>query len=235
MSWNCTLTEERLSDFLDGTLPPEESAAFSEHGAGCGVCTLMVAEVGEMVGRMQRTPFVQEPPLLLTKILAATLGPRKQERASEGFFGWLSAIWQPRFAMGVATVAASFIIVVHAGGTKSNKNALNPVNVMRAANRQAHLTYAHGVKFVNDLRLVYEIQSRLASQPKLTPGPSGGPSSSEPRPGVEPQSRFSEPRQESRVVLPAGHRDTRGGSQLASVFAAGLSKEPSNAVPRSFL
>ena len=49
MSWNCTLTEERLSDFLDGTLSPEEMAGFSAHSAGCGACTLMVAEVSEMV------------------------------------------------------------------------------------------------------------------------------------------------------------------------------------------
>src|SRR5580658_5960819 len=100
MNWTCALTEERLIDFLDGTLSPEEAAAFSAHNAGCGVCTLMVSEVGELVGRMQRTPFVAEPPRLVNQILAATAGARKQERVSGGFFGWLSAIWEPRFAMG---------------------------------------------------------------------------------------------------------------------------------------
>ena len=33
MNWNCTLTEERLSDFLEGALSPEENAAFSAHRA----------------------------------------------------------------------------------------------------------------------------------------------------------------------------------------------------------
>ena len=176
---------------------------------------------------MQRTRFCwpRASRCVLTKILAATLGPRKQARASEGLFGWLSGIWQPRFAMGVVTVAASVIIVFHAGGPKSNKNALNPVNVMRAANRQAHLTYAHGVKFVNDLRLVYEIQSRLASQPELTPGPSGGPSSSEPSASVEPQSHVPEPRQESRVVLPAepSRYSRRSAGTRICFHASGLS------------
>ena len=166
MNWNCTLTEERLSDFLDGALLPEEAAAFSAHAAGCASCTKLVAQVNGLVSRMQQTPLVEAPPQLARKILEATLGPRKQNPASAGWFGWLHAILEPRFAMGIVTVAASVVIVFHAAAASTSKTNLNPFNLVRDANRQVHLTYARGAKFVNTLRVVYEIQSRLTSQPE---------------------------------------------------------------------
>jgi hypothetical protein len=47
---------------------------------------------------------------------------------------------------------------------------LNPVNLYRSADRQAHLAYAKGSKFVGDLRVVYEIKSRLEpSEQESTP------------------------------------------------------------------
>ncbi len=161
MDWNCTLTEERLSDFLEGALSPEEAAAFSAHAAGCANCTKLVAQVSGLVSRMQDVPQVEEPAQLRRKILDATLGPRKQKPAAQGLFGWLPLIWQPRFAMGIVTVAASFVIVFHAATASASKTSLNPVNLVRGAIRQVHLTYARGAKFVNTLRVVYEIQSRL--------------------------------------------------------------------------
>ena len=49
MNWDCTDTEERLSDFLDETLSEEEAAAFSAHAAGCAKCAQLVAQVGGLV------------------------------------------------------------------------------------------------------------------------------------------------------------------------------------------
>ena len=58
----------------------------------------------------------------------------------------------------------SFAIVIHTSGmtpAKLKKADFNPISIARSANRTAHLIYARSVKFVNDLRVVYEIQSRL--------------------------------------------------------------------------
>ena len=74
--------------------------------------------------------------------------------------------------MGVATVVATLLIVLYTAGispAKLKKVDLNPANVFRTANRQVHLTYARSAKFVNDLRVVYEIQTRL--QPDAEPSP----------------------------------------------------------------
>lgn len=164
MDWNCTLTDERLSDFLDGQLPAGELAAFSAHRKTCATCEGLVTRVGALVSEMRRLEPVEEPAHLATKILGATLGPRASVQGWKRWFTWMPTLWQPRFAMGIATVAACCIIVVQAGGVtpaKLKKANLNPADMFRAANRQVHLTYARGVKFVNDLRVVYEIQSRL--------------------------------------------------------------------------
>ena len=44
---------------------------------------------------------------------------------------------------------------------------LSPASVFHNADRQAHLVYARGTKFVSDLRVVYEIQSRLRQDNEL--------------------------------------------------------------------
>lgn len=174
MDWNCTLTEERLSEFLEGQLPAAELAAFSTHSKTCATCAGLVARVGGLVSEMRGLELVEEPEDLSRKILDATLGPRASQEGWRRWFAWVPTLWQPRFALGIATVAACCIIVVQAGGVtpgKLKKANLNPADAFRAANRQVHLTYARGVKFVNDLRVVYEIQSRLEPATPSQPAP----------------------------------------------------------------
>jgi len=223
MNWNCTLTEERLSDFLEGTLAPEEAAAISTHAAGCADCSKLIAQVSGLVSLMQQAPPIEVPAQLQRKILDATLGPQKQPAESQGMFGWLGFLWQPRFAVGIVTVAASFVIVFHAA-TAPGSN-LNPVNLVRGANRQAHLTYARGVKMVNNLRVVYEIESRMsppesmsepvtppASQPAIEPQPG------HPQPGVEPR--------EKSEAVPHTQRSGRSTPELAQLVSRPNRFEP---------
>ena len=216
MDWNCTLTEERLSDLLDASLLPDEAAAYSAHAVGCARCAKLVAQVGGLVTRMQRSALVEEPPALVGKILDATLGPRKQTRVSPGWSGWLSAIWQPRFAMGLVTAAASLVIVAHALGSAAGKSGMNPVNLVRGANRQAHLTYAHTAKFVNDIRLVYEIESRFEPDEDQESAPSATPPAQTPSATPQP----SEPQPKSEAAPRSGIRTTRSHGLYALASAS---------------
>src|ERR1700733_9429709 len=222
MDWNCTFTEERLSDYLEGKLLPVEAAAFSAHTADCANCTETVALVGGLVNRMRKMPMVEEPPQLIAKILDATLGPRTQKESWFRWLGWISVLWQPRFVLGLGAAVASVVIVSYAAGltpAKLKKADLSPANVFRSANRQAHLTYARGAKFVNDLRVVYEIQSKL--QPEPQPLPVSNP---EPPPNQEHNSQppNTTPQQKSQTGPPPSRTQVRTAPMFAFLLTESL-------------
>ncbi len=178
MEWNCTLTEERLSDYLEGRLSAEESATLIAHREHCERCAETVDQVHELLADMHALEPLQEPAHLQARILDATLGPRVKKATWRRWFRWTPMIWRPRFAIGLATVAVCATIVIQAGGvlpTKMHKADVNPADIVRSINRQAHLTYAQGARFVNNLRVVYEIESRLETQnpPQRSPGQPG--------------------------------------------------------------
>jgi anti-sigma factor RsiW len=172
MRFDCAQIEERLSDYLDGMLGPEEAREFSAHADSCSRCAPLVKSVSGVVSRMRALEPVEAPPQLISKILEQTLGPGAEKQGWRAWFGWLPVLWRPRFAMGAISVFATFFLLIQASGTHAtrfNVAALSPVNLYHSADRQAHLIYARSAKFVNDLRVVYEIQSRL--RPDQTPAP----------------------------------------------------------------
>ena len=225
MDWNCTLTEERLSDYLERALEPEEAAAFAAHMKTCATCAGLVSRVSGLVKEMRGLEMVEQPPHLVAKILDATVGSKPSKEGWRRWFAWAPAMMQPRFAMGIATVAACCVIVVQAGGVTPNKLRkanLNPADVLRAANRQAHLTYARGVKFVNDLRVVYEIQSRL----EPSPAPQAIPPSPQQEPEVKPQ-----PNPQQKSETQPGHSEARSDKVFASLMLGNLPLGPDRSQP----
>ena len=216
MSWNCKISEERLSEYLDGMLSPSDAATFAAHAGGCADCSRLVARVGGLVGQLHKLEQLEEPPQLIQNILDATIGPRIQEEGWKKWFSWVPLLWQPRFVMGVVTVAATLAIVIHSSGitpAKIKRADFNPVSLYRSANRQVHLTYARSVKFVNDLRVVYEIQSRLQ------PGPEPSPAS-QPLPEPQPQQPSGTPQQKSEKDPPRDRSHMRSGSMFAVLLPA---------------
>jgi hypothetical protein len=178
MTWTCIQIEERLSEYLDGLLPAAEQREFRAHVDACPHCAPLLAQVTHVIGRLRTLDPEPVPAALVSKILDQTLGPRKTKR---DWFGWLPMLWQPRFAMGTVTVLATLLIIFQAAGVRRSDITaanLNPVRIFHAADSHAHLAFARGVKFVNDLRVVYEIQSRL--QPANNPAPNNTQPSSAP-------------------------------------------------------
>lgn len=215
MSWSCIQVEERLSDHLDGALTQAEQLEFQQHVASCPKCAPLVAQVALAIGRVQKLEQEEVPAKLVSNILDKTLGPRKAKR---DWMSWLPILWQPRFAMGVATALATLLIIFQAtGGLKPNGGGLadlNPVNLYNAVDRHAHLAFARTVKFVNDLRVVYEIQSRL--QPANNPAPAG----------QQPAPAPSQPEQKN----PNESRQNQSSLQRVALVAVLLEEAPGRRV-----
>jgi anti-sigma factor RsiW len=169
MNWTCEQTEARLGDYLDGLLQPSERAALEAHVAqDCERCAPLLSSVTQLVGHLHGMEELEAPPRLVYNILDKTLGPRDTVVAAPGFFGWLSATMRgmglPRFAYGALSLSATFLMLASASGFnwRHPKLAdLQPQVIARNADRQAHLVFARSAKFVSDLRVVYEIQTRL--------------------------------------------------------------------------
>jgi anti-sigma factor RsiW len=196
--WTHEEIEARLTDYVEGLLQPEEQRAFDAHISTCAQCELLLASVSHLLTDLHSMDEIEPPPRLIYAILDKTLGPRETVTGWRAAFAWLRALANPRVGYGFASVAATFLIVVSGSGFNWRKPRLadlKPATIYRRADQKVHLVYAQGTKFVSDLRVVYEIQSRLSQddqqipaqernrQPatKTDPGQSDGTSPSSPK------------------------------------------------------
>ena len=203
MAWTCAQIDERLTEYVDRLLSPSGRREFAAHAESCPRCARLVAQVSSMVARMHRLEPLEAPPRLIHNILDQTLGPRAPAEGWQAWLGWLRPVLQPRFALGAVTVFATASIMSQALGlqpTKLSRSDLNPVNLYHGADRRVHLLYGRGVKFVNDLRVVYEIQSRLRpqSEPEAAPEREAAPQETSP----QPKPRALRPGGSSTVPIP---------------------------------
>jgi len=209
MTWTCEQTEARLSDYLDGVLNPAELAEFTAHVPTCARCAPLVASVSDLLNGLHGMEQIAEPPRLVYSILDKTLGPRESTTGWRAILGWVRGVASIRFAYGALSVAATLIIVVTAAGFnwRHPKLAdLRPATIYRKADSSAHLAYASSVKFVNDLRVVNEIQSRLREENDLRTNQENTiPETSPKQPGRTDGSKPATPRQQNRANDLARH------------------------------
>ncbi len=181
----------------------------SEHRLSCTLETASGARRWwltflQLLSGMHSMEQLEAPPRLVYSILDKTLGPRETATGWAAVLGWVRGMASIRFAYGALSVAGTFVILLSALGFSWRKPKLadlQPVNIYRNADRQAHLVYAKSTKFVNDLRVVSEIQSRLRQDNDLQASPeSVVPSSSpEKQPGRTDGSKPVTPRQQNRA------------------------------------
>jgi anti-sigma factor RsiW len=210
MTWTCEQTEARLSDYLDGLLTPAELAEFKAHMPGCERCAPLVASVSELVTGLESMEQLEAPPRLVYAILDKTLGPRESIAGWRGVVAWVRGVASIRFAYGALSVAATLIIFVTASGFnwRHPKVAdLQPATIYHNADSRAHRAYARSVKFVSDLRVVNEIQSRLREENDLRANPESTVPESTPQkqPGSSDGSKPTTPRQQNRANDLARH------------------------------
>ena len=205
MNWTCEQTELRLSDYLDGLLPADEQRAFDLHVNACERCTPLVSSVTHALVNLRALPELEVPPRLVYGILDATLGPREAVTGWAAVRAWIRSLTSPRLAYGSVSLAATFLMLVTASGSinwrKPKFSDLAPANIYRSTNQQVHRAYARGAKYVSDLRVVYEIQTRLRQENELPSNNEGGSPDSGPQkePGRTDGTTPATPRQQNRA------------------------------------
>jgi hypothetical protein len=160
----CADFEILLCDYLDGTLDPARRRELEAHRDQCAACAEFARDVSGAVAFMDRVAEVEPPAELLTKLTFAipTGGARKGVRS--WLAGWLQPILQPRVAMGMAMTILSFSMLGRLAGIEVRQLQpadLNPANVWAAVDNRIYRTWERAVKYYENLRLVYEVQTRL--------------------------------------------------------------------------
>lgn len=171
----CTDIDALLCDYVDGALGTAERAQVDEHVRGCEACAAALEDARAAVAFMDGAADVEVPDELVTRILYRThgetpaQGAQKEEAAGGGWLGWLHGFFRPvlapRFAMGMAMTILSFSMIGRMAGIPQRPLTaadLEPAQIWAAIDHKAHRTYDRFVKYIDNLRLVYEIQSRLS-------------------------------------------------------------------------
>jgi anti-sigma factor RsiW len=167
---NCAEFESILADYVDGTLPTPERVAVDLHAAECAACREFKAEVTGMAALLERVEDVNAPAELITRI--AYQAPRGRSRDALDVFGfwpelkskWLDPLLQPRLAMGMAMTVLSFSMLARCTGAPVQHLQaadLNPSRVLANFEDRMVRTRDRVVKNYENLRVVYEIESRL--------------------------------------------------------------------------
>jgi len=181
----CAEFEALLSDALDGEgqLSPARRDSFEAHRRICAVCGPLFADAQAGRQWLRSLEAVEPPVNLVHNILAATsgvvstrplaatrdgsaapIGERAREwwdSFSASFFTPVAAfVRQPRFVMSFGMIFFSFSLALNAAGVK-------PADVAKVDLRPAALRHAYNdaqikiVKYYDNIRFVYEIESKL--------------------------------------------------------------------------
>jgi hypothetical protein len=202
-NWTHEEIEARLTDYLEGLLQPEEQRAFDAHISTCAQCEPLLASVSHLLTDLHSMDEIEPPPRLIYAILDKTLGPRETVTGWRAAFAWLRALASPRVGYGFASVAATFLIVISSSGFNWRKPRLadlKPASIYLHADQKLHLVYGKGTKFVSDLRVVYEIQSRLSQDDQQIPAQDRNRQQPPPKdPGQSDGTNPSSPKQQNRA------------------------------------
>lgn len=175
--------ENLASDYLEGQLDPARQAEVEEHLAKCASCRQSLSDVRLAIQACRSAEEMMPPAWLMQRIRLATVGERRAG-ILEQVNALLQAVRQPRVAYAAAMAVFSVSLIVNVAGLNLrdiHMSDLNPSTWVYRANRAGHLFYARAEKFYDDLRIVYEIESRFRGaqsetdqQEKQTskPGPS---------------------------------------------------------------
>ncbi len=200
---NCAEFEQVLADYLDGVLGDAQRRAVEEHAASCLACREFMADVTGAVAFLKRADAVAPPPELVTRIAyQAPSGRSRDAFETQGIWNRISAAWlqpllRPKFAMGMAMTILSFAMLQRCTGVQVQHIQpadLSPVRIWDGVEDRVIRVKDRAVKYYDNIRLVYEIETRLkALQEQQDLARDQRAQSSATRPGREPSNARKAP------------------------------------------
>lgn len=191
----CNEFEALLNQAVDETLAGDELEGFQAHARVCAVCGPLAAEVDAGRRWLKSLAEIEPPANLVRNILVATTGmesfrlhraataqPRTSgwERVREWAGAALSPVFavarQPRFAMSFGMAFFSLSIAMSLTGVKASD--LRHADLRPSALRRTYYeTSGRVVKYYENIRFVYQIESRVREFKRVTtpatPAPEG--------------------------------------------------------------
>jgi anti-sigma factor RsiW len=173
----CPDVEILLAEYVDGTLRADVAVSVEKHLASCALCRELAQDASSAVAFIERAASVEAPPELVTRILFevsngpshSVVKPSLSRRLfGRVFGGWIEPILQPRMMMGMATTVLFFGMLLHA--RQLTPSDLNPSKMWVATTNRISRTWERGVKYYQNMRLVFEIESRLSEWTQEAPG-----------------------------------------------------------------
>lgn len=168
----CEEWEALLADALDGILSPREAAAFDAHSQTCAACGDLFAHARQ--GQQWLVYLHTEPELpagLLGKILDKTAGAipvsavaGRGAAPAAAAVPWHRNFYETRVLMTVAMAFFSIALTLDMAGVHLNNlhlADLRPSTIGSTLSRQFYGARGQVVQFYQNLRFVYELESRM--------------------------------------------------------------------------
>src|ERR1044071_371516 len=169
----CAEVEALLSDALDGALHGPTLAAFEAHQQSCAACHTMVEEARAGMNLLQALEVAEPPRNLVHNILATTIGALPSEHIvpKPRGEGWLekvkgrlapmfAPVATPRFAMSLGMAFFSITMILGIAGFHFAD--IKHWDLSSKGMRKTYYeTQARVMRYYENLRLVYEIESRV--------------------------------------------------------------------------
>lgn len=197
-SVHCADFDARLADLLDGAMAGAELEAFRAHAEACMECGTLFTQAKAGMDWLKGLAEVEPPTNLVHNILAATThveskikagtpalasGPSWWQRATSSLTPAFAAMMQPRLALTAAMAFFSISMLMNVAGVswRDVKNLdLRPSAITQSASLQYYETTAKVVKYYENIRFVYEFETRVrelkkaaTSEEQITPAPAG--------------------------------------------------------------
>jgi len=174
----CAEFDGLLSDAIEGTLAGARLEQFEEHAAVCDSCGPLLADAGAGRSWLKSLAEVDPPVNMVHNILVATSGRESHLSNAEvprSWKDWLRPVFapvfamarQPRFAMSFGMVFFSMSITMSLAGVKFTD--LSHLDLRPSAVRRNYYeSKGKVVKYYENIRFVYEVESRVRELKRVT-------------------------------------------------------------------